>query len=161
MSRGLVGTPQWRWYVIMDWKLQEGWSESMPCQMRYCQQQVYVSFQWKWEIIHVVYFNANNLYGWAIGQSLPYGGIEWFINLENFYFNASDDSSIGYILEVDFYYPSELQDEHIDIPLCPEYSKPPSSSQEKLLTTVLLKQKYTPLSGSHTCSCKRSCIIKK
>ena len=94
------------------------------------------------EIKFIVYLDANNLYGWGMAQPLPYGGFEWVTNLSNFEFNIPDDSPIGYILEVDLFYPPELHDEHNDMPFCPEHSKPSRSSQEKLLTTLLSKQKY-------------------
>ena len=94
------------------------------------------------EIKFIVLLDANNLYGWGMAQPLPYGGFVWVTNLSNFDINIPDDSPIGYILEVDLFYPPELQVEHNDMPFCPEHSKPSRSSQEKLLTTLLSKQKY-------------------
>ena len=95
------------------------------------------------EIDYVIYFDANNLYGWAIAQALPFGIFEWVLNVDNsFNFNISDDSSVGYILEVDLDYPEELHNTHSDFPFCPEHSKPPGSKQEKLLTTLLPKRKH-------------------
>ncbi|XP_043480291.1 uncharacterized protein LOC122509991 [Leptopilina heterotoma] len=92
---------------------------------------------------HIVYFDANNLYGWAMIQSIPYGGFEWIENFDNsFDFNVSDDEVIGYILEVDLDYPDNLHDKHSDFPFCPERSKPPGSKEEKLLTTLLSKRKH-------------------
>ncbi|XP_043478219.1 uncharacterized protein LOC122508763 [Leptopilina heterotoma] len=92
---------------------------------------------------YIVYFDANNLYGWAMIQSLPYGGFEWIENFDNsFDFNVSDDEAIGYILEVDLDYPDDLHDKHSDFPFCPERSKPPGSKVEKLLTTLLPKRKH-------------------
>ena len=94
------------------------------------------------EIKFIVYLDANNLYVWGMAQPLPYGGFEWVTNLINFDFNILDDSPIGYILEVDLFYPPELHDEHNDMPFCPEHLKPSRLGQEKLLTTLLSKQKY-------------------
>ncbi|XP_051176791.1 uncharacterized protein LOC127291633 [Leptopilina boulardi] len=95
------------------------------------------------ETSYIVYFDANNLYGWAMVQSLPYGGFEWIENIDNnFDFNISDDGPIGYILEVDLDYPEELHDKHSDFPFCPERSKPPGSKEQKLLTTLLPKRKH-------------------
>ncbi|XP_051162388.1 uncharacterized protein LOC127282258 [Leptopilina boulardi] len=97
----------------------------------------------KEESSYIVYLDANNLYGWAMVQALPYGGFEWVKNIDNtFNFNIPDDSPFGYILEVDLDYPHELHNSHSDLPFCPEHSKPPGSKQSKLLTTLLPKQKY-------------------
>ncbi|XP_043472025.1 uncharacterized protein LOC122504821 [Leptopilina heterotoma] len=95
------------------------------------------------ETSYIVYYDANNLYGWAMVQSLPYGGFEWVENVGNdFDFNVSDNGLIGYILEVDLDYPDHLHDKHSDLPFCPERSKPPGSKEEKLLTTLLPKRKH-------------------
>ena len=67
--------------------------------------------------------DANNLYGWALIQDLPYSGFKWLSNKEinDFDLNSvSENSPIGYILEVDLEYCKELHDSHNDYPLCPE-----------------------------------------
>ena len=72
---------------------------------------------------HITYLDANNLYGWAMSQYLPYSGFEWLNQKEisDFCLNSiSENSFIGYILEVDLEYPSELYDLHNDYPLAPE-----------------------------------------
>ena len=56
-------------------------------------------------------------------QYLPYGGFEWLNQKEisNFCLNSvSENSSTGYMLEVDFEYPSELHNLYNDYPLAPE-----------------------------------------
>jgi hypothetical protein len=72
---------------------------------------------------HIMYYDANNLYGWAMCQSLPTGGFRWLpeneINTLNV-LNISDDSAKGYMLEVDLKYPEHLHDAHSDYPLAPE-----------------------------------------
>ena len=94
------------------------------------------------EIVYVIYFDANNLYGWAMAQVLPFGGFEKVCNVDNsFNFNIPDDSSVGYLLEVDLDYPDELHNTHSDFSFCSELSKPPGSNQEELLTTLLPKRK--------------------
>ena len=70
------------------------------------------------EIIYLVYFDANNLYGWAMAQWIPHGGFEWVP-----------------ILDINF-------NVHNDLPFCPEHSKPPGSKEEKLLTSLLPKRKH-------------------
>lgn len=70
----------------------------------------------------IKYLDANNLYGWAMALALPYGGFEW---LENTAINIelalkSEDPNVGFYLDVDLAYPTELHDEHADFPLAPE-----------------------------------------
>ena len=72
---------------------------------------------------YITYLDANNLYGWAMSQYLPYSGFKWLSEKEisDFCFNfSSENSSIGYILEVDLEYPSELHYLHNDYPLAPK-----------------------------------------
>ena len=72
---------------------------------------------------YITYLDANNLYGWAMSQPLPYGEFHWLTDeqISQFCVNdISDDSEIGYILDVDLEYPTELHDSHSDYPLAPE-----------------------------------------
>ena len=72
---------------------------------------------------YITYVDANNLYGWAISQYLPYSGFKWLNQKEisDFRLNSiSENSFIGYILEVDLEYPSELHDLHNDYALAPD-----------------------------------------
>ena len=63
----------------------------------------------------------NNLDGWAKSGYLPYGGPKWLKNVDNFDVNSvSENSSIGYLLEVDIEYPDELHALHNDHPIAPE-----------------------------------------
>ena len=75
------------------------------------------------ESIYITYLDANNLYGWAMSQYLPYSAFKWLDQKEisKFCLNSiSENSFVGYILEVDLEYPSELHDLHNDYPLAPE-----------------------------------------
>ena len=61
----------------------------------------------------IMYWDANNLYGWAMSWYLPYRGFKWLNQKEisDFYLNSiSENSSISFILEVNLEYPSELHD---------------------------------------------------
>ena len=53
----------------------------------------------------ILYVDANNLYGWAISEYLPCDEIKFDRNvyLEEI-LNTSDDSDIGYFIEVDLKY---------------------------------------------------------
>ena len=71
----------------------------------------------------IIYLDANDLYGWAMTQYLPYGGFKWLSKKEIHEFDmdlVKESSSTGYILEVVLEYPGELHDLHNDYPLVPE-----------------------------------------
>ena len=90
----------------------------------------------KKENSHIVYFDANNLYGFIMMQKLPYGGFKWMTEeeLENW-------KEIPCVIEVDLEYPKELHDAHNDLPLCPE-SKKTKNNVEKLIPNLNDKEKY-------------------
>ena len=73
-----------------------------------------------------MYLDANNLYGWAMSQYLPYGSFKWLSDEE---LNKIDlgkykeDSREGLVLEVDLEYPKDLHELHNDYPLAPEKVK--------------------------------------
>ena len=74
------------------------------------------------ESVFIMYLDANNLYGLAMTQYLPYGRFKWLSKKEIDEFDLNlvkENSSIGCILEVDLEYP-ELHDLHNDYPLAPE-----------------------------------------
>jgi hypothetical protein len=55
---------------------------------------------------YIIYLDANNLYGWAMCKCLPTGEFEWVEDVESFDLSkVTDNSEIGYILEVDLEYP--------------------------------------------------------
>ena len=63
-----------------------------------------------------MYYDANNLYGWAMSQPLPYSGFKWVDK-------PPTEPGKGCILEVDLEYPAELHESHNDYPLAPERLK--------------------------------------
>ena len=73
---------------------------------------------------HLIYVDANNLYGGAMSQKLPTHGFKWLSNkeIEKLYNNQIVQvwEKTPCILEVDLSYPEELHDLHNDYPLCPE-----------------------------------------
>ena len=75
---------------------------------------------------YMMYFNANNLYGWAMPQYLPTGGLRLLRKKEITKIDLAkciEDSKKGVILEVDLEYPQELHDIHNDDPLASEKMK--------------------------------------
>ena len=68
----------------------------------------------------LMYWDANNLYGWAMSESLPYKDIE-FSNVDlDTVLNTPDDDETGYILEVDLHVPKNTHDKLKEYPPCPE-----------------------------------------
>jgi len=58
---------------------------------------------------YLMYFDVNNLYGWAMCQPLPFADFRWVDDISNFnVMNVALDSPTGYILEVDLEYPQHL-----------------------------------------------------
>ncbi|XP_076301457.1 uncharacterized protein LOC143219338 [Lasioglossum baleicum] len=93
---------------------------------------------------YLMYFDVNNLYGWAMSQPLPYRDFRWVEDIENFNVESVPiDSPVGYILEVDLEYPSEIHDAHADLPFCPSHDTAADSSrQRKLMATLRDKERY-------------------
>lgn len=74
---------------------------------------------------YIMYWDANNLYGWAMSEYLPYGCLE-FENetpLKKI-LNTSDTSPKGYIVEVDLEFPEHLHEQFKEFPPCPESLTP-------------------------------------
>ena len=109
-----------------------------------------------------MYFDANNLYGWAMSKALPVGKFKWnsWIPSEEEILEIPENGKKGYFLEVDLEYPQELHEAHNSYPLAPEkkivkkewlspyqkrmiddlYLNPPDS--QKLLLTLQDKKNY-------------------
>ncbi|XP_047515259.1 uncharacterized protein LOC125056273 [Pieris napi] len=112
------------------------------CSTRYAKaNNVYMSdYNAKDKESFLMYFDANNLYGWAMSQYLPTGGFEWVSADTDF--NVSCSSDIGFILEVDLEYPVDLHDKHSDLPLCPENIPVGDAKEIRLIPNLKNKSKY-------------------
>ena len=98
----------------------------------------------------IQYLDANNLYGWAMTQSLPTHGFKWMKNLTKEEVmdilekaNSSMANPIkkkGFIFEVDLEYPKELWKSHNDYPLAPEKLK--VNGVEKLISHFKTHKNY-------------------
>ena len=70
---------------------------------------------------YIEYLDKNNLYGWGMSGYLAYGGFKWLKNVDNFDGNLiSENTLIGYILQIDLKHPEKLHELHNDYPLAPE-----------------------------------------
>ena len=67
---------------------------------------------------YIMYYDANNLYGWAMSQPLPCSGFKWKQRNKDGKYDRPKDK--GHILEVDLEYPKHLHKSHNDYPLAPE-----------------------------------------
>ena len=65
---------------------------------------------------YLQYLDANNLYGWAMSQPLQTGGFRWVDIEPNEISELATRTDKGYILEVDVSYPTELHNQHNDLP---------------------------------------------
>lgn len=90
---------------------------------------------------YLLYFDANNLYGWAMSEALPLRDFRWCdtdINIQE----IADDAETGYILEVDLEYPDYLHISHNEYPLAPVSEIPPGSKEKRLFLTLENKSHY-------------------
>ena len=101
------------------------------------------------ESTYIQYLDANNLYGWAMSQSLPTHGFKWMKNLtketlmdilEKANHSMLNIGRKGYIFEVDLEYPHKLWKSHNDYPLAPE--KMIVNGVEKLICHFKPKKNY-------------------
>ena len=78
----------------------------------------------------MLYIDANNLYGHALSAKLPHSEFTWLTEQEisllsqpNYLLNVDVEGDVGYLLEVDLKYPSEIHDKTKDFPFAPEKLK--------------------------------------
>ena len=90
---------------------------------------------------YIQYLDANNLYGWAMSEKMPYKDFKW-VDVENAppLEKITSDGDLGYILEVNLKYPNELHDLHNDYPLAPETME--INKVNKLTPNLKNKTKY-------------------
>ena len=94
---------------------------------------------------HLMYLDANNLYGSAMSEKLPTHGFKWLTSgeMENLFNNQVVQiwEKTPCILEVDLEYPENLHDLHNDYPFCPERVEC-KNRVEKLIPNLRDKTKY-------------------
>ena len=67
------------------------------------------SYDTKQESKHIIYLDANNLYGYAMSKFLPTRRFKWIDTKEFYLKKYISNSSEGGVLEVDLEYPKELR----------------------------------------------------
>ena len=94
---------------------------------------------------YLQYFDANNLYGWAMSQPLPTGEFHWVEFREDWSLKTIVEALVvkkdyGYLLEVDVRYPKNLHDYQNNLPfMC---AKMKIDEVEKLVPNLYYKHKY-------------------
>ena len=93
---------------------------------------------------HLMYLDANNLYGDAMSKKLPTHGFKWLTSgeMENLFNNQVEQvwEKTPCILVVDLEYPENLHDLHNDYPFCPERVEC-KNGVEKLIPNLRDKKK--------------------
>ena len=88
---------------------------------------------------YLLYLDANNLYGWAMVQALPYKNIKLSndTKLEDI-LNTTDEAETGYMVEIDLSFKQEIHEKLKQMPPCPESLIPKEewfSEYQKLVKT--------------------------
>ena len=92
------------------------------------------------ESSHIMYLDANNLYGCSMSRKLPTGGFEWVEDPESIDILGYSDGDIGYVLEVDVEYPKNLHKLHNELSFLPEKMR--LGKVDKLVCSLYDKEKY-------------------
>ena len=96
--------------------------------------------------IYIIYYDKNNLYGFAMSLPMPFGGFKWLTPEEISGIKWEEqtcDQSLGFIIECDIDYPEELHQLHNDYPLAPE--KLTVNEEDISETQVNIRSKYNML----------------
>ena len=75
------------------------------------------------ESSYLQYCDVNNLYGWAMSQTLPVKSFEWIKDTSQFKEDFIENYIEGYFLKVDVQYSEKLHERHNDLPFLPERMK--------------------------------------
>ena len=78
------------------------------------------SYDPKQELKHIIYLDANKLYGYAVSKFFPTSGFKW-IDPKEFDVNKyTSNTSKKCVIEVGLEYPKELRESHNDYSLSPD-----------------------------------------
>ena len=95
---------------------------------------------------HILYIDANNLFGMSMASRLPVNNFKFIDDPQNFDVNSiPDDSPVGYVIECDLIYPPELHDSHNCYPL----------ALESLIITENLLSTYCKSFGQKHVECRK------
>lgn len=97
------------------------------------------------KVKHLIFWDANNLYGKSLTYPLPLDGFRYLTENELVNFDVmktTDNDLKGYLLQVDLEYNRNLHDEHSCFPFCFENRVPPNGKTNKLIGTLYDKDHY-------------------
>ena len=78
------------------------------------------SYNLKEESKHIIYSDANNLYGYAMSKCFPISEFKWIDPKKFDLSKYTSNSSKGCFFEADLKYPKEIQELHNDYLLAPD-----------------------------------------
>ena len=102
------------------------------------------------ESAYIEYLDANNLYGYAMSQSLPVGNFQWLSQEDIHTYTKNPEQTRFCTLEVDLEYPKELHNLHNNYLLAPENVK--VNDTKKLIPHFGNRKKYV-LHHKTLCQC--------
>ena len=91
------------------------------------------------------FFDVTSLYAGTMQKMMPLGNYKWNTDISlNEILRTSEDSNVGYFVEVDLKYPSHLHDIHNGLPLAPEKVCIHSSWLSPYANSFRIKTSKTP-----------------
>ena len=108
------------------------------------------------ESSYIMYWDANNLYGFAMSQYLPYADFKFIDNDDETFdklLKTPSDSDIGYTTKIDFSYPNEIHDKLKEFVPAPESITPKVewfSDFQKELGVKTKAVRYNEKTGEYT-----------
>ena len=119
-------------------------------------------FDFAKESHYLQYLDANNLYGWAMGQPLPADGFKWVSNpdkLKGSIIEMGKKVGKSYLLEVDVSYPQNLHSQQNSLPFM--YEKRKINNVQKLVPNLYDKKKYVIHIATLDQALKNGLILKQ
>lgn len=114
------------------------------------------------ESVTIGYFDANGLYSFSMIHKLPHSEFEFIEDITNFNIHdIPENSDTGYLIECDISYPKEIHNKQNYYPMMPIRSRPPHSKQEKLMATLLRKEKYVVYYLNLQLALKHGIVLEK
>ena len=83
------------------------------------------NFDEKQDSNYIMYLDANNLYGWAMSQNLPYDEVKTNTETDiKQILETTDENETGYVVECDLHFPKEIHEKLKQYPPAPESLTP-------------------------------------